>query len=485
MKRSSGILMPVFSLPSEYGIGTFGKESYEFIDFLAASGQSVWQVLPLGQTTFGDSPYQTTADVSLNPYFCDLEDLFGLNLLTKSELDSAKTKAKKIDYGKLYSTRYALLRKAFSRFDFSDEFLTVLNSKKFDNYALFMSIKSIYGDLNHFPSELKHRNRSALAAFKDEHIEEYLFNVFVQFILDRQFNKLKDYAKEKNVKIMGDMPLYFAYDSADVWANPNEFLLDENLNPKAVAGVPPDYFSADGQLWGNPLYDYEKMKENDFRFWRKRIRSACRRYDYVRIDHFRGLDRFWAVYGDTAKEGKWVKAYGKEILKPFKNRLIAEDLGVIDDGVKELLAATGYPGMKVLLFAFDGNPSNPYLPKNIEKNSVCYVGTHDNDTAYGFAKSLSAASFKEFKSRINECLPKKIERIENRKEVAKTLVELACFSPSNLVIYNFADLLCLDNRYRINTPSTVGNWTTRYEKSLFSPNLSEYLLSITKKYKRI
>ena len=485
MKRRSGILMPVFSLPSEYGIGSFGKESYEFIDFLAASGQAVWQVLPLGQTSFGDSPYQTTADISLNPYFCDLNDLYEKNLLTLAELNSAKSKAKKIDYGKLYRTRYKLLKKAFSRYDFSDDFLATLNSEKFDDYALFMTIKSIYGDLSSFPKELKMHNKSALAAFKEEYAEEYIFNVFVQYILNEQYEKLKKYAAEKNVKIMGDMPLYLAYDSADVWANPSDFLLDENLNPKAVAGVPPDYFSEDGQLWGNPLYDYQNMKKDNFRFWRKRIRSNLKRYDLVRIDHFRGLDRYWLIYGDTAKEGKWVKGYGKEILKPFKNRLIAEDLGVIDDGVKKLLHSTGYPGMKVLLFAFDGNPANPYLPENIERNSVCYVGTHDNDTAYGYAKSLDSQSFKEFKARVNEVLPSGVNKIKTKKDVAPALIELAYSTDSDLVILNFADVLNFDNRYRINTPSTVGNWTTRFTTSDFADEIREKLYALTKKHKRL
>lgn len=486
MKRCAGILMPVFSLPSDYGIGSFGKESYDFIDFLKNSGQTVWQVLPLGQTSFGDSPYQTTADVSFNPYFCDIQDLFLKGLITERELSAAKVKGKKIDYGKLYLSRYKLLKKAFKRFSFSDEFLAFVNSKKYDDYALFMALKSIYGDLSHFPTELKSREKTALAAFKEKYMDEYLFNVFMQYVLEKQYFKLKEYASVNGVKIMGDLPLYVSSDSADVWANPDCFMLDKDLNPTAVAGVPPDYFSQDGQLWGNPLYNYENMKKDGYKWWKARLKNALNRYDLVRIDHFRGLDRFWAIpIGESAKNGSWAQADGREILKNFNNRLIAEDLGVIDDGVKDLLATTGFAGMKVLLFAFGGDKDNPYLPENIGKNSVCYVGTHDNDTAYGYAKSLDEKAFKEFKSRINRVMPMGTEKVKARKGVAKALVELAYSTAADTVIISFADVIGADNRYRINTPSTVGNWTVRFNTSDFTEETSERLYNLAKKYKRL
>ena len=487
MKKSSGILMPVFALPGKYGIGTFGKEAYDFVDFLKKSGQSVWQMLPLSQTVFGDSPYQTTADVSFNPYFCDLDQLFSQGLLTQRELDSATQKVKPIDYGKLYKKRTALLKKAFSRFDCSDEFLNFVNSKKYYDYAVFMVAKDVFGNLNAFPTWLKTHDKRLIDRFLEENAEEFLFYNFTQFILEKQLFRLKEYANENGILLMGDLPLYVALDSADVWKNKDQFLLDENYSPKKVAGVPPDYFSQDGQLWGNPIYDYDAMKKDGFKWWKNRIKRSLQRYDLLRIDHFRGLDRFWAIpFGESAKAGEWTKAYGEEILSGFnKNRLIAEDLGVIDDGVINLLKTTGLPGMKVLLFAFDGNPNNPYLPKNVTKNSVAYVGTHDNNTAYGFAKNLTDEEFKRFLSNINGVLPKGVTKVKTKKQVAPALIETLLSTDANLTVISFADLIPLDDAYRINTPSTVGNWTVRFKEEYFSEDISSNLYALTKKYKRI
>lgn len=487
MKKTCGILMPIFALPGEYGIGTFGKEAYSFVDFLKASGQSVWQMLPLNQTVFGDSPYQTTADCSFNPYYCDLEELFSLGLITEKELNGAKEKVKSVDYGKLYFKRTALLKKAFSRFEMSDEFLDFVNSKKYHDYALFMTAKTVFCSLSGFPSWLKAPNKRLIDGFLQENAETYLFYCFTQYILEKQFFRLKKYANERGVKLLGDLPLYVALDSADVWKNKGLFLIDEDYRPKKVAGVPPDYFSQDGQLWGNPIYDYDAMKKDGFKWWKARLKRALERYDLLRIDHFRGLDRFWAIpFGESAKAGEWTTAYGREILsKVNKNRLIAEDLGVIDDGVISLLKDTELPGMKVLLFAFDKNPNNPYLPKNVTEKSVAYVGTHDNDTAYGFVKKLTPEEFKQFSSSLNSVLPKGATKVKGKKQVAPALIETLLSTKASLTIISFADLLCLDNTYRINTPSTVGNWTVRFKPEHFSEGLASSLLSLTKKYKRI
>lgn len=479
--------MPVFALPGKYGIGTFGKEAYDFVDFLASSGQTIWQILPLSQTVYGDSPYQTTADCSFNPYFCDLDELFSLGLLTEKELKSATSKTAKIDYGKLYVERTALLKKAFSRFDYSDEFLSFVNSKKYRDYAVFMTAKDVFGSLSNFPTCLKSLNKRLIDKFIDENSNSFLYYNFTQFILEKQFFRLKKYANEKGIKLFGDLPLYVALDSADVWKNKNLFLLDDDYKPCKVAGVPPDYFSADGQLWGNPIYDYDEMKKDGFKWWKQRLKRSLERYDLLRIDHFRGLDRFWAIpFGESAKSGEWTKAYGEEILLSVnRKRLVAEDLGVIDDGVINLLKTTGLPGMKVLLFAFDGNPYNPYLPQNVPENSVAYVGTHDNDTVRGYANSLSNDDFNQFKNRINAILPSGVKKIKGRKCVAPALIETALSTNANTVILSFADLLNLDNNYRINTPSTVGNWTVRFKKEQFTNELATYLKALTKKYKRI
>ena len=484
--NKSGILMPVFSLPGDYGIGTFGRESYDFVNFLQESGQKVWQMLPLSQTVFGDSPYQTTADCSFNPYFCDLDDLFEQGLLTQKELNSAKEKVKSIDYGKLYVKRTALLKKAFNRFDCSDEFLDFVNSKKYYDYSAFMTAKKVYRELKNFPDWLKIGNKRLIDEFLLDNAEDFLFYNFTQYVLEKQFFKLKKYANDKGVKLLGDLPLYVALDSADVWKNKKLFLLDEDFKPKKVAGVPPDYFSIDGQLWGNPIYDYDEMKKDGFKWWKNRLKRSLARYDLLRIDHFRGLDRFWSIpFGESAKAGEWTKAYGEEILSSVNRKnLIAEDLGIIDDGVINLLKATGLPGMKVLLFAFDGNPSNPYLPQNIKPNSVAYVGTHDNDTAYGYAKSLSKDEFKLFAKSINEVLPDGVTKVKTKKDAPSALVEIALSTDANLVILSFADLLGLDNTYRINTPSTVGNWTVRYKKEHFTSELAKRLKTLMEKYGR-
>lgn len=478
--------MPVFSLPGDYGIGTFGRESYDFVNFLQESGQKVWQMLPLSQTVFGDSPYQTTADCSFNPYFCDLDDLFEQGLLTQKELNSAKEKVKSIDYGKLYVKRTALLKKAFNRFDCSDEFLDFVNSKKYYDYSAFMTAKKVYRELKNFPDWLKIGNKRLIDEFLLDNAEDFLFYNFTQYVLEKQFFKLKKYANDKGVKLLGDLPLYVALDSADVWKNKKLFLLDEDFKPKKVAGVPPDYFSIDGQLWGNPIYDYDEMKKDGFKWWKNRLKRSLARYDLLRIDHFRGLDRFWSIpFGESAKAGEWTKAYGEEILSSVNRKnLIAEDLGIIDDGVINLLKATGLPGMKVLLFAFDGNPSNPYLPQNIKPNSVAYVGTHDNDTAYGYAKSLSKDEFKLFAKSINEVLPDGVTKVKTKKDAPSALVEIALSTDANLVILSFADLLGLDNTYRINTPSTVGNWTVRYKKEHFTSELAKRLKTLMEKYGR-
>lgn len=477
--------MPVFMLDGKYGIGTFGEESFRFIDFLKKSGISVWQVLPLSQTVFGDSPYSSTCDASFNPYFCDLEDLAEKGLITSAELKAAESKNKRIDYGKLYVKRTVLIKKAFSIFDFSDEFLDYVNGGKFHDYACFMTAKKKFGSLYNFPRDLLHKKPSAVKSFTEENYYEYLFYVFLQYVLEKQYLKVKDYAKKSGITILGDLPLYVAADSADVWANPDCFSLDEDLKPTKVAGVPPDYFSAEGQLWGNPLYDYDQMKKDGFKFWKNRLKTQLKRYDLLRIDHFRGLDRFWAIpAGKKATDGVWVKAPGKDVLSLVdRKRLVAEDLGVIDDGVKDLLKKSGLPGMKVLLFAFDGNPDNPYLPRNVGENSVCYVGTHDNATALGYAKSLLAVDFAVFRSRINAVAPEGV-KVKRKSDVPWALIETALSTESRLAVITAADALGLDDKYRINTPATVGNWTARIPFGSLSEDLAEYLRSLIKKYGR-
>lgn len=470
MKKQCGILMPVFALPGDYGTGTFGKESYDFIDFLVKSKHYIWQVLPLGQTSFGDSPYQTVSDKSLNPYYCDLEDLYKQNLITVTELENEKRKVTKVNYAALYNRRYALLKKAYSRFTPTDEFLSFVNKKEFYDYAVFMTLKSVYGSRENFPEKLKFRKKSAVDEFVAERYDEVLFYEFIQFILKKQYEKLRAYAKEKGVKILGDLPLYVAGDGEEVWRDPSVFLLNENLNPEKVAGVPPDYFSADGQLWGNPVYNYAAMKRNGYRWWKSRLRFALSRYDYLRIDHFRGLDRYWAIpNGEKAVNGEWEKADGFEILCKFpKNRLIAEDLGVIDDGVINLMKRLDLRGMKVLLFAFNGDKNNPYLPENVDEKSVSYIGTHDNDTAVGYINKLGKDEKKRFIKAVAGYAGVTPSSLDSAKKIADALLKILYSLKSEIVISSFADVNALGNKYRINEPSTMGNWTVRFPKKYFT-----------------
>ncbi len=489
--KKCGLLMPVFSLPSKYGIGSFGKWAYTFVDFLKKSGHGYWQLLPLTQTGYGDSPYASCADASGNPYFIDLEVLRSKKLLTYREVEEAIDKSDRIDYGKLYVERYALLRKAFSRFDVNDKnFKAFLQKGEFYDYAVFMAIKQKYNDVwLNWPYELKTRNPDALATFASENGDEILFWQFLQFEFRNQYFALKQYANQKGITIIGDLPLYVSLDSVDVWVAPEEFLLDASYHPTIVSGCPPDYFSSTGQLWGNPIYNYEHMRQNGFAFWKTRVNRAKKFYDVIRIDHFRGLDRFWAVpYGDaTAERGWWVQAPGREILDAIgTDGLIAEDLGTIDDGVRWLMAYSKAPGMKVLQFAFDGGDDNPYLPWNIEENSVVYTGTHDNDTTVGFLKSLNKEALEKQKAMIKKSVDyvnvyKPIRGIYN---LAEAVLDIAYASNAKLCIVPVQDVLFMDTEYRINTPGTLGWWTVRIKESVFTDTLAQSLKRRAKRFNR-
>ena len=406
-ERGAGVLCHISSLPNKYGIGSLGKEAYEFADMLKRAKVKYWQILPPVQTGFGDSPYQSVYCNSGNPYFIDLEGLREEGLLDDEELQSAEMPQGAVDYEKLYNTRFNVLRVAYARFNVKNkEFTAFVDGGEFDDYSLFMSLKTRYGgSFDTFPDSYKFREKLAMLEFRRSvQKSDYLFWQFVQFMFAKQWKKLKDYVNSLGIKIIGDIPLYVAYDSADVWGHPELFKLDENLKPTAVAGVPPDYFSEKGQLWGNPLYDWDAMSASNYEWWIRRIEAAGRQFDIIRIDHFRGLDRYYAIPAgnQTAEEGEWLPGPGMRLFNEIKRRLgdvemIAEDLGEMDAGVLRLRERTGFPGMKILQFAFDGNDDNPYLPRNIEENSVVYTGTHDNDTTLGLLKEMSEAEFASFK----------------------------------------------------------------------------------------
>lgn len=481
--------MPIFSLPSKYGIGSFGKESYKFVDYLESAGQKVWQILPLVQTGYGDSPYSSVSSTSFNPYYISVDGLIEKGLITKAEAKFAFAKEGLIDYGNLYAVRYPLLRKAFSRFDKTDTgFQKFVKSKEALDYALFMAIKNASGQKHFYEwdNPLKNRDNKALNKFIKDNGEELLFWQFVQYLAKKEWFELKSYANSKGISILGDMPIYVALDSVDVWKNPELFKLDGDFKPKKVAGVPPDYFSKTGQLWGNPVYDYAEHKKDDFAWWTARIKTALSVYDFVRIDHFRAFDRYYEIDADRkdAIVGEWVEVPSEELFAAVhksvdRKRIIAEDLGIIDDGVRELLKSVGYPGMKILSFAFNGEDNNLYLPESLPKNSICYTGTHDNDTLMGLINSASEWDKNNLYRGVKNSLSKMniAAKIENDEDLARAIMLLGFYSKANLFIMPMQDVLLLNSDYRINEPGTVKeqNWSVRFNEKDFKKSAANNL----------
>lgn len=488
--RSAGVLLHISSLPGKYGIGSLGKEAYRFAKRLARAGVRYWQILPLVQTGYGDSPYQSVSCSSGNPYFIDLDLLEGQGLLTKKELKPLRRKGD-VDYGALYTERYQTLRTAYSRFFFdSAEFRAYVDEGTHEDYALFMTAKTVFGgSFCDWEEGIRRREPQALEKLRTDYHEEYLFWQFLQYEFDLQWKALKEYCNSLGIRIIGDIPLYVAYDSADVWAHPELFKLDGELKPAKVAGVPPDYFSETGQLWGNPVFDWAAHKKEDYRWWRARLAQALKTYDLVRIDHFRGLDRYYEIDAgeETAVNGAWQDGPKDELFEGVDlSRIIAEDLGEMDDGVRSLIRRTGLPGMKVLLFAFDGDEDNAFLPHNIHENSVCYTGTHDNDTVAGFVKSLTAEEFLLLRSRVAKELDlvgMNIRIGQTPERFAKTLTEIAMASSAGLAVVPVQDLMGLDNTCRMNHPGTNGgNWCWRLKK-LPSASVFGRLKHLIRKYR--
>ena len=488
--RESGILMHITSLPGPYGIGTMGKQAYRFVDFLETAGQSYWQILPLTPTGYGDSPYQSFSACAGNHYLIDLDTLVEEGLLKQEEIDAVCWGEKEtlVDFGRLYRERVKLLKKAFHRFtpDADYEAFVAENENWLADYAVFMALKEEYNGKTwlNWEENLKNHDETALAEKRRELKDTIELQYFLQYVFDRQWKALRGYANDKGIRIIGDVPIYVPLDSADVWAAPELFQLDESRRPEVVAGCPPDAFSADGQLWGNPIYNWQKLADTDYAWWVRRLKAAEKLYDVVRIDHFRGFESYWAIPAgdDTARNGKWVKGPGMDFINAVKKNLpdldfIAEDLGYVTAEVRQLQLDSGYPGMKVIEFAFDSREESDYLPHLYPVDSVCYTGTHDNVTLKQWFDEASPEDIAYAKAYLG---------LNEEEGYVRGMIRAGMSSVSRICVVQMQDYLELGKEARMNFPGTLStdNWTWRAEAGFDSENLAEEIGYLTKIYGR-
>lgn len=492
MDRNSGVIMHIASLPGKYGIGTFGKEAYEFADFLRKSGQRYWQILPLGPTSYGDSPYQSFSAFAGNPYFIDFDILKEKGLLKREDYIDINfgENDEEIDYAIIFNEKMKVLRKAFTNFNVNDD-----SVKKFKNdnafwlndYSLYMSIKQKF-DLRswqEWDDDIRLRKPEALERYKSELSDEIEFWNFIQYEFFNEWNKLKSYVNNAGIEIIGDMPIYVSEDSADVWSNPEAFLIDKKtLKPLKVAGCPPDIFSETGQLWGNPIYDWAYMEKTEYKWWVSRVKESLKIYDWLRIDHFKGFESYYSIpYGElTAKNGEWVKGPGMKIFDAIRNELgevniIAEDLGTLTEDTIKLRDDNKFPGMKILSFAFDSDGENPFLPHNYDKNFIAYTGTHDNDTVRGWFEKTAP------KEQVEKAI--KYLNLDEEEGYNWGFIRGIWSSVANVSIAQMQDFLDLGNEARINMPSTLGcNWKWRAKKDAFTDELAKRIYDMTELYGR-
>ena len=491
--RKCGVLLPISSLPSKYGIGCFDKKAYEFVDALKEAGQSYWQILPLGPTSYGDSPYQSFSTFAGNPYFISLEELIKEGVLTKKECDSVDfgEDTTSVDYAKLYEGRMQLLRKAYERSNIymDPEFRRFQEEEAWwlKDYALFMAVKKRFGGIpwSEWAEDIRLRWQNALDYYREEMYFEIEFQEYMQFKFRQQWMALKSYANEKGIQIIGDIPIYVSADSSDVWTHPKLFKLKPDRSPKLVAGVPPDYYSATGQLWGNPVYNWTAHKAENYAWWIWRMKSNMALFDVVRLDHFRGFAAYWEVGADeeTAINGKWRKGPGMELFNAIEKALgpvplIAEDLGVQTDEVKELLEESGFPGMRVLIFGFTPDYDNEHLPHNYKPNSIVYTSTHDSQTVCEQIMDICSEPEKQFAYRYL--------RTSHAEAMGWSAIKCVWASSANIAMTTLQDLLSLGADSRMNTPATIGgkNWRWRVRAEALNPTVSSMLGEITKTYMR-
>lgn len=494
--RKSGILFPVFSLPGKYGIGCFSPEARAFADFLKESGQSFWQLLPIGPTGYGDSPYQAFSTFAGNPYFISPEELIRQGLLTEEECAAVNfgDSESSVDYNRLYHGRYRLLRKAYSRSDHKDteQFKSFLkeNASWLHDYALFMAIKDSHEGqpFSEWEDDLRNYRKEAVEEQWERLSDEIGFYEYIQFEFLREWKSLKQYVNSLGIQIIGDVPIYVSPDSSDLWAHKELFQLDERRHIRQIAGVPPDGFSATGQVWGNPLYDWPVHKATGYKWWISRIRKCAELYDIIRIDHFRGFDEYFAVSegASSAQGGHWEKGPGVDLFRALNSEfgqlnIIAEDLGYITDSVRKLVADTGFPNMKVLEFAFDSRDSTgarDYLPFNYNPNCVVYTGTHDNETLRGWIDSILPQELAHVRDFLDVST-------DDPQEIVEKMIRTALSSVARLCVIPLQDYLGLDNSARINQPSTLGNnWKWRVSQDALSPELAARIRHLTELYGR-
>lgn len=491
--RASGLLLPVTALPSPYGIGTLGEEARHFIDFLHASGQTFWQMLPIGPTGYGDSPYQSSSSYAGNPYLIDLDLLCEDGLLLPEEVQQTPfgTDASFVDYGLLYENRRPLLRKAFSRAKERGDELDWLAFLRKENswlpdYALYASLKKKYGEKPwiDWPEALRNRDKQAMAAAKEELREDMLFEVFLQYVFFAQWEAMKRYANRKNVYLIGDLPIYIAEDSAELWANPQLFHMDKNNVPTIVGGVPPDDFSDEGQLWGNPLYDWDVHKKDDYAWWIDRLQKVYRFTDVLRIDHFRGFAGYWGIPHGSKKaaDGRWYDGPGHDFFRVVNEQMpgaqiIAEDLGFMTPEVVKIRTDAGYPGMQILEFAFDAvSRDAEHLPHKHQRDNVVYIGTHDNQTLKDWMETQNAADVQYATDYFH---------LNKKEGIQWGFIRGAMTSVANLSIFQVQDLLYLGKEARINEPNTIGsNWTWRLQKDALTDSIAKKLKERTEWFGR-
>lgn len=489
--RESGVLMHITSLPGPYGVGTMGRQAFAFVDFLKKAGQSCWQILPLNPTGYGDSPYQSCSTFAGNHYLIDLDTLVEQGLLQRHEIEGINwfVSERKTDFGLQYNNKLNVLRIAYSRFWGGEDFEKFCheNSSWLADFALFMALKGRTGGQPWYSWEsgLKFRDHEAINQARQELKDEIRFYSFVQYIFYQQWNALRSYAHANNISIIGDVPIYVPYDSVDAWSNPELFQMDEQLNPVVVAGCPPDAFSEDGQLWGNPIYRWDLMAQDGYAWWIRRLAAAGKLYDVVRMDHFRGFEAYWAVpFGhSTAKAGRWIKGPGMEFMNTVKRelpelKLIAEDLGFLTQEVLDLRDSSGFPGMKVLEFAFDSREPSDYLPHTYIPNTVCYTGTHDNMTMRQWFDTASPAAVQ---------YAREYMRLDDQEGLVWGVIRTAFSSVSDLCVVQMQDFLNLGGEARMNFPGTLSdcNWTWRAGYEIMNDDLANRIRYLTELYGRL